>query len=100
MTESYIFKFSDTASAEKPDFLRGKTEKEWLEGIYSNTFHSQISNLQAGLGYRSSGWAYVPTLKKYYYTDNYGNVYKAYAPNKTLLRKSTFGRIYDITEIK
>ena len=100
MGQSYIYKFSASARDEKPDFLGGKTEKEWLERIYSGSLHSQLDNLRAGLGYRSSGWAYVSTLKKYYYTDNYGNVYKAYAPNKTLLRKSTFGGIYDIVEIK
>ena len=100
MKKSYIYKFSDYASDTKPEFLRGKTEKEWLEDIYSNQTHSQLGGLRAGLGYRLSGWAYVPTLKKYYYSDSYGNIYTAYAPDKTLLRKSTYGKIRDIVEIK
>ena len=100
MKKSYIYKFNDYTSEAKPDFLRGKTEKEWLEGIYSNRNHSQLDGLRAGLGYRLLGWAYVPALKKYYYSDSYGNVYTAYAPNKALLRKSTYGKIRDIVEIK
>lgn len=100
MEQSYIYKFSDYARDTQPDFLGEKTEKEWLEEIYSDKVHFGLDDLRAGYGYRLLGWAYVPTLKKYYYTDNYGNVYKAYAPNKTLLRKSTFGRIHDIVEIK
>ena len=100
MKKSYTYKFNKHTIHAKPEFLHGKTEKEWLEEIYSDRTHCQLDNLRAGLGYRLLGWAYVPVLKKYYYSDNYGNVYTAYAPNKTLLRKSTYGKISDIIEIK
>ena len=100
MKKSYTYKFNKHTIYAKPEFLHGKTEKDRLEESYSNRTHFQLDNLRDGLGYMLLGWAYAPVLKKYYYSDNYVNVYTAYAPNKTLLRKSTYGKIRDIIEIE
>jgi hypothetical protein len=44
------------------------------------------------------GWRFTfPYLKTFYY-EQYGQVYKGYALNKTCLRKAIYGRIDSITE--
>jgi hypothetical protein len=77
---------------------------EELKNIYmTGGYYSQLSNLLSEGVERIMGWCYDYSndeLKEYYYTTHYGTTYKAYAPNKTCLRKAVIGRIYDIVEIK
>lgn len=74
--------------------------KDYLKQVYSNKFHGQISNLRYYgcvkiMGYR---YDFKPLLKKFVY-QQYGSWTEAYAPNKTLLRSSVYGRIDKIVEI-
>ena len=77
---------------------------EELKKIYmEGGFHSQLSNLLHEGVERIMGWCYDYSndeLKQYYYTDYYGGTYKAYAPNKTCLRKAISGKISNVVEIK
>ena len=92
-----IYKFSETATETHgtPKTL------DRLKEIYMEGAHTQIGNLLNDGVEKVMGWVYDYTdvLKRYYYTLN-GHCYKAYAPNKTCLRKSIYGTISDIVEIK
>ena len=52
--------------------------------------------------YREGGWQYDfrDELKRFVYKDNYGSWYEVYAPNKTAVRNSVYGRIKEIVELK
>lgn len=74
--------------------------KDYLKQVYSNKFHGQISDLRSYgyvkiMGYR---YNFKPLLKKFIYKQ-YGVWTEAYAPNKTLLRSSVYGRIDQIIEL-
>jgi hypothetical protein len=97
-TQINIFKFSATAT-ETPtktidnpiDFLKSKYTKGYIFGL---------DNLQRQGIYKLMGWAYDfrPLLKKYI-VKQYGGWQEYYAPNKTLLRQTIYGRIDKIVEI-
>lgn len=78
-----------------------KEPEKFLEKIYSEKFSFGIHNLKSYAEYRVNGWAYdlKPYLKRYLYK-HYGIWMEAYAPSRTLLRKSTHGRITEIIEAK
>lgn len=74
--------------------------KEYLKNVFNNSSHSQIDNLQKYgfikiMGYR---YNFKPLLKTYLYKQH-GSWFEVYAPNKTLLRKSIYGRIDKIVEL-
>ena len=99
------FKFSNTAQETVPDILKGGTEKEFLVPKYSAGSIQLVFGLDNLLRtgvYRLLGWEFnfKGHLKLFYYQDKRGECYKAYAPNKTLLRKAIYGTIFDIVEIE
>jgi hypothetical protein len=73
--------------------------KEFLQKAYVRFFTNNINLLRFG-NYKVAGYSYnfKPLLKKYVYKQ-YGQWSEAYAPNKTLLRKATYGHIDKIIEI-
>jgi len=74
--------------------------KEELTSIYSNRNHSQLANLKDYGIYRIRGCQYnFKTYLKRYVYKQYDMWREAYAPSRTLLRKSTYGKIDKIVEI-
>jgi hypothetical protein len=73
---------------------------EFLKNTYKPYYTNNDNLLRYGV-YRLMGYEYCfkEFLKKYLYKQ-YGNWYEAYAPNKTILRKVTYGKIDDIIELK
>ena len=71
-----------------------------LNSIFNGSCHSQLDNIKRSGYSKILGYQYnlKPYLKKYVYKQ-YNSWYEAYAPNKTLLRKSTFGKIDKIIEV-
>ncbi len=74
--------------------------EKYLNGVFSYKTHSQLHNVQKSGTIKIMGWEYDfrPFLKKFWYMQ-YGQIYQAFAPNKTALRKATFGRIDKIVEV-
>ena len=69
--------------------------------IYESRHHLFLSNLQYHGYIKNMGYLY--DLKKYlkkYIVKQYDTWHEYYAPNKTLLRKSIYGTIDKIVEIK
>lgn len=71
-----------------------------IEKIYNNKNHSFLYYLKQYGYIKNMGYLYEAKdyLKKYI-VKQYGEWNEFYAPNKTLLRKSTFGKIDKIIEI-
>jgi hypothetical protein len=71
-----------------------------LKNIYSSSCHSFLNNLQEYGYIKLMGYLYnvKPYLKKYV-VNQYGSWRQYYAPNKTLLRKSIYGRIDKIVQV-
>lgn len=74
--------------------------KDFLKKAYVRFFTNNDNLLRFGV-YKLLGYSYnfKPLLKKYLYKQ-YGQWNEAYAPNKTLLRQVTYGRIDKIIELK
>jgi hypothetical protein len=71
-----------------------------IEKIYNSKFHLFIDNLKNYGHIKNMGYLYnAKDYLKKYLVKQYGQWSEYYAPNKTLLRKSTFGRIDKIIEI-
>ena len=72
-----------------------------LVDIYTNVCHFQLSNIKSYGKMKVMGYAFDlrPHLSKYI-VKQYGRWDEYYAPNKTLLRKSIYGRIEKIVESK
>lgn len=90
------YKIKDTDSK-----LNTTINFETVKQIYNGGCSFGLDNLKHYGILREMGWAYDfrKELKHYVYKQ-YDNWYECYAPNRTLLRKSTFGRISKILEIK
>ena len=73
---------------------------EFLKRAYVRYFTNNDNLIRFGC-YKLMGYQYDfrPFLKKYLYKQ-YGSWYEAYAPNKTLLRQVTYGRIEQIIELE
>jgi hypothetical protein len=93
-----MWKFSNTAT-DTPT-MKIDNPKEFLKSKYTNGFIFGIDNLQKNGIYRLMGWAYNfrPYLKKYV-VKQYDQWHEYYAPNKTSLRATLYGRIDKIQEI-
>lgn len=91
-----VYKFTDTDSK-----IDNTINFEMVKQQYNGEYHFSLANLKKYGIIKLMGWAYDfrDELKHYVYKQ-YGNWYECYAPNKTLLRKSTRGRINKILEIK
>jgi hypothetical protein len=98
--EVQAYKFSNTATDKKPE-LDYKNVYEFLILKYNGGTSFGIDNLHNSGIYRIHGWAFIfrPYLKEYWYR-SYNMIYRAYAPNKTLLRESVHGTIEKIVEVK
>ena len=95
------FPFSETATEQKPNiFDRCATAREFLECKYDRGLVFGLDSLRSTGFYKLLGWAFDfrPYMKKYVYKQ-YDQWHEAYAPNKTLLRRSISGRIQRIVEI-
>jgi hypothetical protein len=91
------YKFSKTATEEQPDILQGKTEIEFLKSKFQKGCIFGLDNLMQSGCYKVMGWSFdfKEHLTRYWYQQEHG-LYAAYAPNKTLLRKVVYGKIYEI----
>jgi len=98
INEVDAFKFSDTAT-EKPT-LNDSTVFDFLNDKYTHGMVFGIENLKAYGGYKLMGWFFNfrPYLNLYV-VKQYDNWYQAYAPNKTMLRNTIYGRIDKIVEV-
>jgi hypothetical protein len=98
MQDLQIWKFSNTAT-DTPT-MKIDNPKDFLKSKYINGYIFGIDNLQKNGIYRLSGWAYNfrPYLKKYV-VKQYDQWQEYYAPNKTSLRATLYGRIDKIQEI-
>lgn len=98
MQDLQIWKFSNTAT-DTPT-MKIDNPKDFLKSKYTKGCISGIDNLQKNGIYRLMGWAYNfrPYLKKYV-VKQYDQWHEYYAPNKTSLRATLYGRIDKIQEI-
>lgn len=90
------YKFTDTQSEAREDFFTNDWMRKQFE-IKNILWHNDLMRH----GYeKSGGWLYdfKDVLKKYL-VKQYEMWSECYAPNKTLLRKNTCGRIQQIVEI-
>lgn len=87
------------AAKEKPNILGDINIQDWLKQKYNKGYVFGLDNLQKFGVYKYLGWEFDfrPYLKSYVYLTN-GGWANAYAPNKTYLRKSVYGKIYEIYE--
>ncbi len=78
---------------------RPELELDFLKRAYTRFYTNNDNLLKYGV-YRLMGYEYNfrPYLKKYLYKQ-YGGWVEVYAPNKTLLRRTIYGRINKIVEI-
>lgn len=92
------YPFVDHVDQNKTPKIHGA--KDYLTSMYNGKHHSQIRNLHKWGVVKIGGYSYdfKPLLKKYVYKQ-YGGWTECYAPNKTLLRKSIYGRINKIIEL-
>lgn len=99
--EIFAYKFSKTATSNKADILKGITPIEFLKGKYDRGCIFGIDRLHRSGHYRLMGWSYdfTPFMKQYV-VKQYDSWQEYWAPNKTLLRKSLYGKIQKIVEIK
>ena len=93
-----FWKFSNTAT-DIPT-ISIYSPKDFLKSKYTNGYVFGIDNLKSTGLYKLMGWAYnfKPYLKKYL-VKQYGQWQEYYAPNKTTLRRTIYGRIDKIQEI-
>ena len=91
------FKFVNWEAGEK---IQIDKPKEFIKLLYNEKFIFGLDNIKEYGVFKLNGWAYdlKPYLKKYLYKE-YNQWFEVYAPNKTLLRKSTIGRIDKILEV-
>ena len=92
------FIFSETATKHKPTFSV-ITVEEFLKLNYISFQNFGNDNLRKEGIYKLNGWAFDfrPFMKRYL-VNQYGQWQEYYAPNKSLLRKSTYGKITEIIE--
>jgi hypothetical protein len=100
MSKVKAYKFSASASDECPDILHGMTPQEFLKAKYERGCIFGLDYLKQGGSYRFMGWSFdfTPYLKHYVFKQ-YCHWQDVWAPNKTALKKSTYGRIDKVVEI-
>lgn len=94
------YKFSSTATNERPDILQGKTEMDFLKSKYDHGCIFGLDNLHRHGCYKLAGWQFDfrPFMKRFV-IKQYDSWQEYFAPNKTMLRKSFYGKIDRIVEI-
>ncbi len=75
---------------------RPTISRDYVLGCYANKTHSQLHNLHSQGVIKIMGYRYDcrPLLTKFL-VKQYGSWYEVYAPNRTALRCSIYGRIED-----
>lgn len=98
-TKLSFWKFSETAT-DTPTMHIDNPE-EFLKRKYATAHVFGVDNLKQSGIYKLMGWAYDfrPYLKKYL-IKQYDHWQEYYAPNKTTLRATIYGRIDKIVEIQ
>lgn len=96
--ESYPF--STTATPQPPDILQGKSPQEFLNNKYQRGCFFGLDSLKTSGYYKLAGWCFnfKPHLKLFL-VKQYGHWQEEWAPNKTAIRKSLYGRIQKIVSI-
>lgn len=92
------YKFSKSAiNSYPPDILGERTPMQFLKEKYDKGCIFGIDNLQRSAKYLYMGWAFdfSPYMKRFL-VRQYDHWQSYYAPNKTALRKSIYGRIEEI----
>lgn len=94
----YIYNFTGEATE---DNKRNDINFDKVKDCYNYKYHHWTYNLLRYGHLKNMGWLYDfrDELKLFVYKQ-YDNVYEAYAPNKTLLRKAVGGKIDYIVEVK
>ena len=96
------FKFSSTATVERPSILGGLTEKQWLHDKYENGRYNFGMDYLTRYGtYKIAGWCFdfTPFLCKYLVHGSEG-WQTLYAPNKSAARKVWYGKWYQIITLE
>ena len=93
----HSFPFSTSATPEPPDILGGKTPDQFLAMKYQRGCFFGLEYLKGGACYKLAGWQFdfSPWLKRFI-VSQHGRWQTVYAPNKTAVRRSTYGRIDEI----
>jgi hypothetical protein len=97
-TKVNVYKFSSSAT-EKPT-LEISNPLEFLNSKYQKGCFFGLDTLQRSGIYKLQGWIYdfKPFLNRYL-VKQYGSWTEYYAPNKTKLRATIYGRIQEIHQI-
>jgi hypothetical protein len=94
------FKFT-SADFKAGEKINVSNPLDFLKEKYSYRFSFGLNSLQANGFFKLNGWAYdFRPFLKLYVVKQYDHWQEFFAPNKTLLRKSLFGRIQRVVEIK
>jgi hypothetical protein len=94
------FKFSSMATDEPPDILQGRTERDFLRAKYTRGCIFGLDDLQRSGVYRFMGWKYnFRQFLKAFVVKQHGSWQEYFAPNKTALRTSIYGKIQKIVEL-
>lgn len=98
MSEIRVYDFTGRATEENKTSF--ENPEQFLKEKFNGGCNFGTENLMRYGVYKLMGWAYdfKPFLKSFLYKQN-GEWTEIYAPNKTLLRKSIYGRIDKIVEI-
>jgi hypothetical protein len=94
-TQVQAYKFSQTATDTPTITIDNPVE--FLKSKYTRGSIFGLDNLQRSGRYKLMGWSYDfrPYLKRFI-VKQYGSWQDYYAPNKTALRSSIYGRIEEI----
>jgi hypothetical protein len=94
------YKFNPQTTTPQPNILNNKSEIEFLKEMYQRGWISGLDNLLNYGVYKLLGWQFSFDCMKRFVVKQHGNIQEYYAPNKTMLRKVLYGRIYYILEVK
>lgn len=91
------YRFSESATETPSDILNGLTPAQFLKKKYNTGCVFGLDTLKKSATYRYMGWLYdfTPHMKRFL-VKQYGDWQEYYAPNKTALRKATYGEIQEI----
>lgn len=93
------YKFSPCATPTPPEILGGKSPMEFLKSKFVRGCIFGLDELHRNGHYKLSGWSFDFTeYLKRFVIHQYTSWFTRYAPNKTMLRNSTFGSINEIIE--
>ena len=97
--ESYPF--SECATPQPTDILQGKSPQEYLKAKYQRGCIFGLDQLKQSGYYRLMGWAYnFRPHMSLFVVKQHDHWQEEWAPNKTAIRNSTYGRIQAIVLLK